>query len=194
MPYPSEPPSDPLLDHVLRAVMPLLGGEVIATLRVGDVGDSRPAALIRAVLDRVETLDDNAAAFLCFDERPQGTKVVLPARDLIAVAPDPYDPQATQVTYVGGALNLKSMRPRDRLEHWKRAVDEAAGYGDPQQRDGRLRLLAAMIATEADAIDDDDVLRELSLLLLVIGDHLGEGPFQVRDEPPEVDDVDDIEW
>jgi hypothetical protein len=187
------PEPDPLLPHhLLEALMPFVGGEVIAKVRIGDHG---PVAIIRAVLDRVETRDSKVA-YMHFDESPQGIKIVVPAQHLIAVEPDRYDPEATQVTYVNGAVTIKSMRPQDRLEHWKREVDAAAGYRDRQQRDGRLRLLGAMVAAEADAVEDDDVLRELSLLLLVIDDHLAkEGPFHVRDEPPEVDDIsEDWEW
>ena len=144
---------------LLRQLAGLVAKPVIAHFYAAD----GPAVVLCGQLERVDTVGD--VVHLCFDQEVHGTRIVAPARFLVAVGPQADDPLRLVLRYPGTAIALKDMSPRARIAHWRRTIEEALGIEDRSGYAGRMALLSRMIASERDSAGDETLAVELGLLL-----------------------------
>ncbi len=141
------PEPAPLTAALLNGLADLVGKPVLAHL----VATDGATAVIRAGLDRVDTVNDTA--HLRFDDQAQGTRLIVPACLLIDVGPSDEDPLRLVLRFPGNQVELKDMSPAARVEHWTARLADATRR-EARSRDGELRLLGAMIEFERDASSD----------------------------------------
>jgi hypothetical protein len=112
-----------------------------------------PAAVVRETVHRIETVDETV--YLHFSPNPQGTKVVVPAAQLVQLrrGGPGGEPDDLALSWGGGEVHIKLMSDAARIAKWRRKIDALRLTSDTDV--GVMRadtaLLQEMLDHEAEA-------------------------------------------
>jgi len=173
-------PGDSPRDALLARLADLVSKPVLVTL---DSSSSGPAAVVREVLNRVETTEDyGGVVYLLFAEEFHGTRVVLPIEGLETCETDAESPGRTTLTYNDCEVELRDVSPEAIVRHYRRVARIVLRLAPGRQRRAQLAVLVVMIRADAVAIDDPLLAAELRQLIEVL--ERADGPRPSGEEEP----------